>query len=147
MTADALLDLQALDVETRQLNHRREALEQRAKLDEALSEQARRQVELGQFEVGREEAIIQLDGPPVAGDGPLRVLARTVEIAEAPMCPALARTPPPRRTSGDGCCVTTGATGAGCWREPPSSGFRPTSTTWRSRASPGSRRQAACAPC
>ena len=46
MTADALLDLQALDVETRQLNHRRAALEQRAKLDDALAEQARRQGEI-----------------------------------------------------------------------------------------------------
>ena len=40
MTDDALLDLQALDIETRQLNHRRAALEQRTKLDEALAEQA-----------------------------------------------------------------------------------------------------------
>ena len=55
MTADALLDLQALDVETRQLNHRREALEQRTKLDEALSEQARRQVEIDTIAAARLE--------------------------------------------------------------------------------------------
>ena len=55
MTADALLDLQAFDVETRQLNHRREALEQRTKLDEALAEQARRQVEIDTIAAARLE--------------------------------------------------------------------------------------------
>ena len=55
MTADALLDLQALDVETRQLNHRRAALEQRTKLDEALAEQARRQVEIDTVAAARLE--------------------------------------------------------------------------------------------
>ena len=55
MTADALLDLQALDVETRQLNHRRAALEQRAKLDDALAEQARRQGEIDTVAAARLE--------------------------------------------------------------------------------------------
>jgi len=55
MTADALLDLQALDVETRQLNHRRAALEQRAKLDDALAEQARRQGEIDTVAAARPE--------------------------------------------------------------------------------------------
>ncbi|NDH96061.1 MAG: hypothetical protein EBZ17_01125 [Actinobacteria bacterium] len=55
MTANALLDLQALDVETRQLNHRRAALEQRTKLDEALAEQARRQVEIDTVAAARLE--------------------------------------------------------------------------------------------
>ena len=47
--------LQAFDVETRQLNHRREALEQRTKLDEALAEQARRQVEIDTIAAARLE--------------------------------------------------------------------------------------------
>ena len=55
MTADALLDLQALDVETRQLNHRRAALEQRVKLDDALAEQARRQGEIDTVAAARLE--------------------------------------------------------------------------------------------
>ena len=55
MTAYALLDLQALDVETRQLNHRRAALEQRAKLDDALAEQARRQGEIDTVAAARLE--------------------------------------------------------------------------------------------
>ncbi|MEO0493469.1 MAG: hypothetical protein AAF081_08635 [Actinomycetota bacterium] len=55
MTADALLDLQALDVETRQLRHRRETLEQRSSLEEARAEQARQQVEIDTVAAARVE--------------------------------------------------------------------------------------------
>lgn len=46
MTDSAILDLQALDVEAGQLEHRRAAMPQRAALTEALAEQARQQAEI-----------------------------------------------------------------------------------------------------
>lgn len=55
MTADALLDLQGLDVEVRQLTHRRATMEQRTALEEARAEQARQQGEIDVVAAARVE--------------------------------------------------------------------------------------------
>lgn len=55
MTADALLDLQTLDVEVRQLTHKRATMEQRTALEDARAEQARQQGEIDVIAAARLE--------------------------------------------------------------------------------------------